>query len=134
MQLPDTQVKSDFLTIFGRPARILCDSGERSFDPTIAQALHVINGDTLNKKLSAQDGYISLFQKVGLSDGRMLDQVYLSAFSRYPSESEKSALIKDLESSRLKSGTPEAMRDARRQGMEDVFWALLTSKEFLFNH
>ncbi len=134
MQLPDTQVKSDFLTIFGRPARVLCDSGERSFDPTIAQALHVINGDTLNKKLSAQDGYISLFQKVGLSDARMLDQVYLSAFSRYPNESEKLALMKDLESSRLKSGTPEAMRDARRQGMEDVFWALLTSKEFLFNH
>ncbi len=134
LQLPDTQVKSEFLTIFGRPARLICDSGERSFDPTIAQALHVINGDTLNKKLSAQDGYISLFLKVGLSDTRMLDQVYLSAFSRYPSEAEKTSLLKDLESSRLAKGTPEAVHEARRQGLEDMFWALLTSKEFLFNH
>ena len=134
MQLPDTQVKSDFLSIFGRPARLICDSGERSVDPTIAQALHVINGDTLNKKLSAPDGYLSLFLKVGLSDSRMLDQVYLSAFSRYPNDAERAALMKDLESSRLKSATPEAQRDARRQGLEDLSWALLTSKEFVFNH
>lgn len=134
LQLPDTQVKSEFLTIFGRPPRIICDSGERSVDPTIAQALHVINGDTLNRKLSAPEGYVSLFLKVGLSDSRMLDQVYLSAFSRYPSASEKTALMKDLASSRAQSGASEAQREARKQGLEDMFWALLTSKEFLFNH
>ena len=49
-------------------ARIVCDAAERSFDPTIAQALHVINGDTLNKKLSAPDGFVALFLKLGLSD------------------------------------------------------------------
>ena len=53
LQLPDTQVKSDFLASFGRPARNICDAGERSADPTIAQALHVINGDTLNRKIAA---------------------------------------------------------------------------------
>jgi hypothetical protein len=127
LQLPDTQVKSDFLTIFGRPPRIICDSGERSFDPTIAQALHVINGDTLNRKLSANDGYISLFMKVGLSDSRILDQVYLSTFSRYATRAEKAELMKDLAASR-------ATKEARRQALEDMFWALLTSKEFLFNH
>ena len=47
---------------------------------------------------------------------------------------EKTALLKDLETSRIKTGTPESIRDARRQGLEDMFWALLTSKEFLFNH
>ena len=134
MQLPDTQVKSEFLTIFGRPARLLCDVSERSFDPTISQALHVINGDTLNKKLSAPDGYVSLFLKLGLSDSKILDHVFLSAFSRYPNESEKAALIADLGKSRMATGTAEAMRDARRQSLEDMAWALLTSKEFLFNH
>ena len=64
----------------------------------------------------------------------MLDQIYLSAFSRYPNDSERAALKKDLDSSRLATGTPEAQRDARRQGLEDLFWALLTSKEFVFNH
>jgi hypothetical protein len=82
LQLPDTQVKSEFLTVFGRPARNVCDAAERSVDPTIAQALHVINGDTLNKKLSAPDGNVALFLKLGLSDSKILDHVYLTSFSR----------------------------------------------------
>ena len=125
LQLPDTQVKSQFLTVFGRPARNVCDVAERSFDPTIAQALHVINGDTLNKKLSATDGYVALFQKLGLSDSRILEHVYLTAFSRYPSETEKNALLAALSKSRA---------SGREQALEDMLWSLLTSKEFLFNH
>ena len=134
MQLPDTQVKSEFLTIFGRPARQICDASERSSDATIAQALHVINGDTLNKKLNAPDGYVSLFLKLGLSDSRILDHVYLTAFSRYPSQQERTALLTDIEGARLKHGASEAMLQSRRQAWEDVLWALLSSKEFLFNH
>ncbi len=125
MQLPDTEVKSQFLTVFGRPARNVCDSSERSFDPTIGQALHVINGDTLNKKLSAADGYVALFLKLGLSDARIIEHVFLTAFSRYPTESEKSSLVAEL---------GKARKDSRQQALEDMLWALLTSKEFLFNH
>jgi hypothetical protein len=125
LQLPDTEVKSQFLTVFGRPARNVCDSSERSFDPTIGQALHVINGDTLNKKLSAADGYVALFLKLGLSDARIIEHVFLTAFSRYPTESEKSTLVAAL---------GKARKDSRQQALEDMLWALLTSKEFLFNH
>ena len=89
VQLPDTQVKSEFLTSFGRPIRNICDVAERSGDPTVAQALHVINGDTLNKKLSAPEGTIALFLKLGFSDRRIIEYVYLSAFSRYPTDSER---------------------------------------------
>ncbi|HBY60379.1 MAG TPA: hypothetical protein DEH78_11185, partial [Solibacterales bacterium] len=71
LQLPDSQVASQFLSIFGRPQRIICDLSERSSDPGIAQALHVINGDTLNRKLSASDGSIALFLKLGFSDARI---------------------------------------------------------------
>ena len=113
LQLPDTQVKSQFLTVFGRPARNVCDVAERSYDPTIAQALHVINGDTLNKKLSAPDGYVALFLKLGLSNSRILEHVYLTAFSRYPTESEKSALLAALNKSN---------RDQRQQALEDMLW------------
>jgi hypothetical protein len=133
-QLPDTQVKSEFLASFGRPARILCDAAERASDPTITQALHVINGDTLNKKLSAPEGTIALFMKLGLSDRRILEYMYLSAFSRYPSDAERAALTAALEKTRLEKGTEEARRDAHRQALEDMVWAMLTSKEFLFNH
>ncbi len=118
-------MKSQFLTVFGRPARSVCDAAERSVDPTIAQALHVINGDTLNKKLSNPDGYVALFLKLGLSDSRILEHVYLTAFSRYPTETEKSSLLADLS---------KARETGREQALEDMMWSLLTSKEFLFNH
>jgi hypothetical protein len=134
LQLPDTQVKSDFLASFGRPARVLCDAAERASDPTITQALHVINGDTLNKKLSSPEGTIALFLKLGLSHRRILEYMYLAAFSRYPSDAEQAALTAALAGARLEKGTEEARRDAHRQALEDMVWAMLTSKEFLFNH
>jgi hypothetical protein len=134
LQLADTQVKSDFLASFGRPARVLCDAAERTSDPTITQALHVINGDTLNKKLSSPEGTIALFLKLGLSDRRILEFMYLSAFSRYPSDSERAALTAALEQTRLEKGTEQMRREVHRQALEDMVWAMLTSKEFLFNH
>jgi hypothetical protein len=134
LQLPDTQVKSEFLTSFGRPQRVSCDAAERASDSTVAQALAVINGDTLNKKLSAPDGTIALFLKLGLSDRRILEFMYLSAFSRYPTEAERSELAAALEKAKAAKGTEEVRRDAHRQALEDMVWAMLTSKEFLFNH
>ncbi|MDQ6675813.1 MAG: DUF1549 and DUF1553 domain-containing protein, partial [Acidobacteriota bacterium] len=124
MQLPDTQVKSEFLTSFGRPPRVLCDAAERSVEPSIAQALHVINGDTLNKKLSAPDGYAALSIKLGLSNARLLETLFLSAYSRYPTDSEKAAMTSAL------SGA----KDSRQKQIEDMMWALLTGKEFMFNY
>jgi hypothetical protein len=128
LQLPDSLVQSQFLTSFGRPARNICDSSERSSDPNVAQALHVINGDTLNKKISSPDGYIALFLKLGLSERRVVEQLYLSAFSRYPAEQERESVLKALSPAWADKG------DARRQALEDLAWAMLTSKEFLFNH
>ncbi len=72
--------------------------------------------------------------KLGLSDSRILDHVFLSAFSRYPTDSEKQAIVTALKQSRQKTGPAEAKLDARRQALEDMMWALLTKKEFLFNH
>ncbi len=123
LQLPDSQVKSEFLTSFGRPARNICDSSERSSDPNVAQALHVINGETLNKKISADDGYAALFLKLGLSERRVVEQLFLSAYSRYPTDQEREAVRAALTSPGI-----------RRQALEDLMWAMLTSKEFLFNH
>ena len=133
-QLPDVQVQSQFLSSFGRPKRIICDAGERSSEPNIAQALHVINGETLNKKLSDANGYAALAIKLGLSDSRILDHLYLSAFSRYPDGSRKAALLEALRQARASTGSPEVQREAHRQALEDMMWAMLTSKEFLFNY
>src|SRR5260370_5160198 len=120
MQLPDTQVKSEFLTSFGRPARNICDAAERSSDPTIAQALHAINADTLNKKIAAVDGTVALFLKLGASDRRILEHLFLSAYGRYPAEGQRESMLKAL--------GVTARGEAHRQALEDMLWAMLTSK------
>ena len=134
IQLPDTRVKSQFLSAFGRPARVICDAGERSSEPSITQALHVINGDTLNKKLDDPNGFAALALKLGLSDAKIVEHLYLSAYSRYPSAQEKLRLTEVLGKSAQQTGTADARREARQKALEDLMWALLTSKEFLFNY
>jgi hypothetical protein len=88
----------------------------------------------LNKKLSDSNGYIALLLKLGLSDSRIVEHMTLSAFSRYPSEQEKTEWLGLLQKARAVSGTPEQQTTARKQALEDMVWAMLTSKEFIFNH
>ncbi len=134
LQLPDTRVKSEFLTSFGRPPRLVCDAAERSSAPSVAQALHVINGDTLNRKLMAPDAYPALAIKLGLSDAKILDHLFLSAYSRYPTDAEKQPMLEALRKARTMAGSADVQREARRQALDDMMWATLTSKEFLFNY
>jgi hypothetical protein len=134
LELPDTQVKSEFLASFGRPPRIVCDAAERSSAPSVAQALHVINGDTLNRKLMAADAYPALAIKLGLSDAKTLDHLFLSTYSRYPADAEKQPMLAALRKAREAPGSTDVQREARRQALEDMMWATLTSKEFLFNY
>ena len=134
IQLPDVQVESEFLESFGRPLRLVCDVEERSDDPSVAQALHVINGETLNGKLRAESNSVDAFLKLGLSDRRILEHVYLSAFSRYPTESEEQTILGELREARNHQGPERARERARRESIEDLMWALLSTREFLFNH
>ena len=124
MQLPDTKVDSYFLTVFGRPERVITSAAERMQDPTLPQALHAINGDTLNRKLMAEEGRLASLAASGKREDEILDELYLSALSRRPTASERQALVAAL----AQSGTD------RRKAIEDLAWAVLTSREFLFNH
>ncbi|HET8549401.1 MAG TPA: DUF1549 domain-containing protein [Bryobacteraceae bacterium] len=134
IQLPDVLVKSQFLTVFGRPPRVICDASERSADPSITQALHIINGDTLNRKLSDPQGNIAASLKLGLSDSRILEHLTLAALSRYPTDNERANLARLLAEARVASGPADAQRTSRQQALEDLAWALLSSREFMFNH
>ncbi len=133
LQLPDTAVRDYFLTAFGRPPRAQTRESERTSVPTITQALHVINGDTLNDKLRAPGGAVDMLLKLGLSDDQVVDYVFLAAFGRHPTEREHSALAEDLKAaeSHRAAGAPV---DPRRAALEDMMWAVLTSKEFMFNY
>ena len=64
----------------------------------------------------------------------LVDHVFLSAFSRHPADSERESILQKMRTARVETGPDEAKLTARREVLEDLMWALLTKKEFLFNH
>jgi len=132
LQLPDTAVKSYFLTAFGRPERQQTRESERSSVPTITQALHIINGETLNNKLRAPDSSIAMLMRLGFSDEQIVDYMYLASFSRHPSDTERATLLRALASAEQQK--IPGVDDARRAALVDMSWALLTGEEFMFDH
>ncbi len=131
MQLPDARVNSYFLTIFGKPPRFATCECERTAEPSVTQALHAINGDTINQKLRAPGGLVDSFLKLGATDETIIKHLYLSAFSRQPDKEEINRLLALMNESKESGKTST---EARRLAIEDLAWAVLTSKEFMFNH
>ncbi|MEC5127747.1 DUF1553 domain-containing protein [Verrucomicrobiales bacterium BCK34] len=125
LELYDSAVKSYFLKTFGRNERQITCECERSSQPSMIQVLHLANGDTLNEKLARKDGVIDGMLKAGMSDGQMVENAYLKTLSRRPNEREAGELV-----AMMKGLNPEE----RRLAMEDLFWGLMTSREFLFQH
>jgi hypothetical protein len=120
-QLPEPEVESYFLEVFDRPSRqLVC---ERKNTPTLNQALHMIGGDTAHRKSSDPKGFIAANLSRIESDKDMVEELYLRALSRYPDAEEI-------------DNAQNAIRTAksRRQGVEDVLWSLMNTKEFLYNH
>jgi hypothetical protein len=135
LQLHDSQVASYFLSAFGRPERERTCACERQQEPNVAQALHLSNGDTVNMKLRAAGGTIDRLLNDKVSDEQALRQVYLAALCRFPIEPERNKALAILaEAVSAPNGTPTTQREARRAVLEDLFWAILTDREFLFNH
>ena len=126
LQLPDASVDSYFLTAFGRPPRVTAADSERQQEPSITQALHVINGDTINRKLRAKEGIIQRLLDEKLDNAAAVERLYLAALSRPPTDGELRALAQAMDG----AGAGEE----RRLVLEDLAWAVLTGKEFLFNH
>jgi hypothetical protein len=128
LQLADSQVASYFLSVFGRPDRVQTCSCERQEEPSVTQALHIYNGETINQRLRASGGTMDRLMAASLFDEQVLDELFLLAFSRPPTERERSAILPIL------AAAPATDRASRREALEDVAWSLLSNKEFLFNH
>jgi hypothetical protein len=128
MQLPDSQLVSPFLDAFGRAEREQTCACEKSVDASVGQALHLNNGKTLNDKLRDPKSRLSNWLAEKTSDAEVVENVFRLGLSRAPTAEEKMRFLTVL---------AEAAKDgpqARRETLEDVFWAVLTGKEFLFNH
>jgi len=125
LQLPDTKIASYFLKTFGRPDREKTCECERTAEPSVTQVLHIANGDTINQKLAAKGNRIEKLLTDNTQPDKIIEEAYLSSLSRYPTDGEKDRLLKVLN---------EAAENEKRTVVEDLFWATLSSKEFLFNH
>ena len=122
VQVADGNTSTYFLTTFGRATRGTACSCEVRVEPNLSQALHLLNGDSSNSKIH-QGNLVQrrLAEKKAPID--ILDELYIRCLSRRPTEKEKASLTAML-----------AENSDKRQVLEDTFWALLNSREFLFNH
>jgi hypothetical protein len=124
VQLWDSQVAHDFLKMFGRPQRVSACQCERVVEPTAGQVLHVLNSPRVQTKLSHEAGTVARLVRRCREDGPLVDELYLTFFSRFPSEDESAVAV----------GYLRDHASQRQQAAEDLAWSLLNSLEFLFNH
>jgi len=134
-QLPDSLVASQFLLAFGRPDRVQTCSCERQQDSSVTQALHLNNGETLNNKLRDPKSRVEQWLAAKTSDDEAIDRLFLSALNRQPNAAERSKLKAVFDEATKDPMTDERTSlENRRQLLQDLFWAVLTDREFLFNH
>jgi len=123
IQLPDGEVNHPFLKTFGQPARELACECERESDSNLAQALQLINGPTINEKLRNPNNRLGKLMAEKKTDLEILDGLYLAALSRLPTDAERSPAMAHV-----------AKGMDKRKAWEDVMWAVLNTREFLFRH
>jgi hypothetical protein len=135
--LPDNSYNkaSPFLRVFGRPeATSVCEC-ERVQSGSLAQSLHLMNASDIKSKVGAGNGRISQFVAAETDPEAAVRQLYLVAFSRPPRPAEMATAVAYLEEGRVGAdGKPVPESQAFKANAEDLVWALMNTKEFLFNH
>jgi hypothetical protein len=124
IQIWDNRMPSYFFRIFGRPVRASVCECERSSEPSIAQALHLMNSEEIVSKINARHGTARKLANSKLTAREIVDELYLSTLSRFPSEAERTLMLRVF---------TDAGED-RQAAVEDVLWALLNSRGFVYNH
>ena len=135
--LPDNSYNrsSPFLRVFGRPeGESVCEC-ERVQSSSLAQSLHLINAADIRSKLSHPEGRAEKLAKEKLPLEDKINAVYLAAFSRLPSSVELKVALDYLNAPVVNSaGQSVDAQKAARENLQDLVWALINTKEFLFNH
>jgi hypothetical protein len=122
VQIANGATSTYFLTTFGRAPRETVCACEAKTEPTLSQALHLLNGTTVQGKIQS-GGLIAQWLKDGNTPQQAIERIYIRALSRKPLPEEMDRLMVVVG----QAANPQA-------GLEDVFWAVLNSREFIFNH
>ena len=124
IELADGSITSQFLEMFGRPARDTGLESERNNQPTDAQRLHMLNSSHVQNKIERSTRLNGLIKAAKGNRQTLANMIYLNILSRYPTKTELAAAQQYLKS------TGKNLR----QGTNDLAWALINSKEFLYRH
>jgi hypothetical protein len=123
IMLPDESFPSYFLDVFGRPQRISACECERVSEANLAQALHLLNSDEVQGKLARPGGRADQMAQDKRPDAEKVDELFLWAFARKPTDRQREAALEHI----AKNGSN------RKFAYENILWALLNTKEFVFN-
>jgi hypothetical protein len=123
IDLVDPPTGHKFLQVFGQPQRELPCECERSTDSNLSQALQLINGPVVHNKIRDKNGNLHQWIEGGKNDQEIVSLLYLTALSREPIEAEVQTSLRHI-----------AANSDRTSALEDVAWAVINSKEFLFQH
>jgi hypothetical protein len=118
------RVESQFLDAFGRPDENQDPPCERSTDPTVVQALHLMNSPSVHRKVTSDDGRAAELAASTRNPSEVVDELYLYAYCRFPTDDERTV-------------TTEIVQQAgsnRRAAVEDLMWALINTPEFIFKN
>ena len=124
IQVWDNRMPSYFFRIFGRPVRASVCECERSNEPSISQALHLLNSPEIHEKISHRHGRARQWADSSMTNDEVIDELYLGTLSRFPTDEERTLLVTELKNA----------GGERRTVVEDIFWSVLNTKEFLFNN
>jgi len=123
MEVWTARAQSVFLDSFGRPDPNADPPCERTTDTTVVQALHLMNSPALYRKVTSDEGRCAALAKGKKSPSALVDELYLLAYGRFPTDTERAAAVKRFTK-------PNA---TRRSAAEDLMWALINTPEFVFN-
>jgi hypothetical protein len=99
---------------------------ERKEDPSITQVLHLMNGDSLNDKIKSPDGALAKWLSApGVIDADLTDRVFLTTLARHPTAKARTTILQSVK---------DVPGPVRAQVFQDLMWALINSKEFIYNH
>ena len=128
VQIADGNTTNFFLTTFGRAKRETVCSCEVEMDPSLSQALHLLNGQTTNGRILQGGAIRKMLYEKKMEPEQIVDELYIRCLSRKPSPEELQTLRANLPKD------PKADMAETEKVLTDIFWALLNAPEFMFNH